>query len=112
MEPTRASEAEKGNDGDIAKTAAEPLSGVVPPSMDSAGSAAGRNGTADDHTDDDLDEVLGLPPPKTPLERLRDMRIVRSALSQRMLVRLRTAGVTVDGIGQQSLKARRDMLAE
>mmetsp|Transcript_10395 Transcript_10395/g.18672 ORF Transcript_10395/g.18672 Transcript_10395/m.18672 type:complete len:355 (+) Transcript_10395:56-1120(+) len=97
----------KGNEADMAKAAPEPLSSAA----DSAG-ATGRNGTADDQADDDLDAVLGLPPPKTPLERLRDMRIVRSALSQRMLVRLRTAGVTVDGIGQQSLKARTDMLAE
>jgi len=60
-----------------------------------AGAAAGAAGF-----DDDEDP---LPPLSTVAERLRGVRIVRSALSERMLSRLRSAGVAVDGdpSGQQ-----------
>jgi len=70
----------------------------------------GRNGAADDAADDEMDAILGLPPPKTPLERLRDVRIVRSALSQRMLTRLRSAGIIADTpAGQQSNAAELEL---
>jgi len=65
-----------------------------------AGSAGGAGGKADEELDEDE-----MPPAPTAADRLKSIRLVPSALSEKMLTRLRTEGVEVDAPRQPVLPA-------
>jgi len=70
---------------------------ALPAHADAVPPASAGGGGVGTNAEDGEDGEDALPMPQTVAKRLRGVRVVRSALSERMLTRLRAAGVLVDG---------------
>jgi len=98
-----AAEATGAPPSSAAAATAAGIQAVLPALTDAAARAAGRGADVGMSREEGENGEDALPPPPSVSERLRSVRIVRSALSERMLARLRSAGVPVDSLSSRRL---------